>query len=110
MSAGGRGAQLVGPDQGEPLDLRQWLEQSGDDPIVQAISVILDDGQDRTATEPAERGGVMREVGPVNNIVPELPLAAGALAPLRAKAEAAGSGDFSPMWAGQAAAIGRGFG
>jgi len=26
---------------------------------------------------------------------------------LRAKAEAAGSGDFSPMWAGQAAALGR---
>ena len=31
----------------------------------------------------------------------------GALAPLRAKAEAAGSGDFSPMWSGQAAALGR---
>jgi nitronate monooxygenase len=29
------------------------------------------------------------------------------LAPLRAKAEAAGSADFSPMWAGQAAALGR---
>ena len=35
------------------------------------------------------------------------PLAAGALAPLRAKAEAQGSGDFSPMWAGQAASLGR---
>ena len=31
----------------------------------------------------------------------------GALAPLRAKAEAQGSGDFSPMWAGQAASLGR---
>ena len=30
-----------------------------------------------------------------------------ALAPLRAKAEAQGSGDFSAMWAGQAAALGR---
>jgi nitronate monooxygenase len=49
---------------------------------------------------------VMRELGPIGE-VPEFPLAAGALAPLRAKAEAAGSGDFSPMWSGQAAALGR---
>jgi nitronate monooxygenase len=50
---------------------------------------------------------LMREIGPVNAVAPEFPLAAGAVAPLRAKAEAAGSGDFSPMWAGQAAALGR---
>jgi nitronate monooxygenase len=49
---------------------------------------------------------VMRELGPVSDIAPQFPLAAGALAPLRAKAEAQGSGDFSPMWAGQAAALG----
>jgi nitronate monooxygenase len=29
------------------------------------------------------------------------------LQPLRAKAEAQGSGDFSPMWSGQATALGR---
>src|SRR5262245_48928752 len=45
---------------------------------------------------------VMREIGPINEVAPEFPLAAGALTPLRAKAEAVGSGDFSPMWAGQA--------
>ena len=50
---------------------------------------------------------VMREIGPMSDVAPEFPLAAGALAPLRAKAEAQGSGDFSPMWAGQAAALGR---
>jgi nitronate monooxygenase len=50
---------------------------------------------------------LIREVGPINSIAPEFPLAAGALAPLRAKAEASGSGDFSPMWSGQAAALGR---
>ena len=50
---------------------------------------------------------VMRELGPVSDIVPDFPLAGGALAPLAAKALAQGSGDFSPMWAGQAAAIGR---
>jgi nitronate monooxygenase len=50
---------------------------------------------------------LIREVGPISDLAPEFPLAAGALAPLRAKAEAAGSGDFSPMWCGQGAALGR---
>jgi nitronate monooxygenase len=50
---------------------------------------------------------LIREVGPIDAVAPAFPLAAGALAPLRAKAEAQGSGDFSPMWAGQAAALGR---
>jgi nitronate monooxygenase len=53
---------------------------------------------------------VMREIGPISDVAPEFPLAAGALAPLRAKAEAQGSGDFSPMWAGQAASLGRAIG
>jgi nitronate monooxygenase len=48
---------------------------------------------------------VMRELGPMSEVAPQFPLAAGALAPLRAKAEAQGSGDFSPLWAGQAAAL-----
>jgi nitronate monooxygenase len=40
--------------------------------------------------------------GIVNRVVRELgPIAAAALAPLRAKAEARGSGDFSPLWSGQ---------
>jgi nitronate monooxygenase len=50
---------------------------------------------------------VIREIGAISDLAPEFPLAAGALAPLRAKAEAAGSGDFSPLWSGQAAALGR---
>ncbi len=50
---------------------------------------------------------VMREIGPISDIAPEFPLAAGALAPLRAKAEAGGADDFSPLWSGQAAALGR---
>jgi nitronate monooxygenase len=50
---------------------------------------------------------LIREAGPISDVAPEFPLAAGALAPLRAKAEAAGSGDFSPLWSGQAAALGR---
>jgi nitronate monooxygenase len=50
---------------------------------------------------------VMRELGPISDVAPEFPLAAGALAPLHAKAQAQGSGDFSSMWAGQAASLGR---
>lgn len=49
----------------------------------------------------------VREVGPVAAEAPEFPLAAGAVAPLRAAAEKQGSGDFGPLWAGQAAALGR---
>lgn len=44
---------------------------------------------------------LMRELGPMSTIAPEFPLAAAAVAPLRARAEAQGSGDFSPLWAGQ---------
>ena len=44
---------------------------------------------------------LMAELGPINDAVPAFPLAADALAPLRKKAESAGSGDFSPLWAGQ---------
>lgn len=50
---------------------------------------------------------VMREVGPLSPLAPAFPLAGGALAPLRAAAEAAGSGDFMSLWAGEAAALGR---
>jgi nitronate monooxygenase len=44
---------------------------------------------------------VMRELGPVSSAVPAFPLATAAMAPLRAKAESLGSGDFSPLWSGQ---------
>lgn len=43
----------------------------------------------------------VRELGPVAEAAPEFPLAASAMAPLRAKAEERGSGDFSPLWSGQ---------
>jgi nitronate monooxygenase len=50
---------------------------------------------------------LVREQGPIADGLPEFPLAAAPVAPLRAKAEALGSGDFSPLWAGQSAALGR---
>ena len=43
----------------------------------------------------------MRELGPMSEIAPPFPLAASAMSPLRAEAERRGTGDFSPMWAGQ---------
>jgi nitronate monooxygenase len=43
----------------------------------------------------------MQELGPINAAAPAFPLATTAIAPLRAKAEAQGKGDFSPLWSGQ---------
>ena len=50
---------------------------------------------------------MMRELGPMSAEAPAFPLAANTSATLRASAEAAGSVDFSPLWAGQAAGLGR---
>jgi nitronate monooxygenase len=44
---------------------------------------------------------LMRELGATSEVAPAFPMAVNALAPLRAAAEKAGSGDFSPLWAGQ---------
>jgi nitronate monooxygenase len=38
---------------------------------------------------------------------PQFPLATNAVAPMRAAAEASATSDFSPLWAGQGAALGR---
>ncbi|MES2889003.1 MAG: nitronate monooxygenase [Pseudomonadota bacterium] len=44
---------------------------------------------------------LIRELGPLSPAAPAFPLATAALAPLRAHAERQGSGEFSPLWAGQ---------
>lgn len=44
---------------------------------------------------------IVRELGPINPATPRFPMAAAAIAPLRAKAEGLAVGDFSPLWAGQ---------
>jgi nitronate monooxygenase len=49
----------------------------------------------------------VRELGPMAPDAPAFPHAAPLYAPLRAKAEAAGSFDFTSLWAGQAAALSR---
>ena len=52
----------------------------------------------------------VREQGPINEAIPNYPLATPALTPLRAKAEATGSPDFSLLWAGQSRAPSRNMG
>ncbi|MCW5623363.1 MAG: nitronate monooxygenase [Burkholderiales bacterium] len=44
---------------------------------------------------------IMRELGPLSAAAPPFPLATSAIAPLRARAESLGSGEFSPLWSGQ---------
>lgn len=50
---------------------------------------------------------IIREVGPISPDAPAFPLAAGALAPIRAAAEAKGSSDLTSLWSGQAASLAR---
>jgi nitronate monooxygenase len=44
---------------------------------------------------------LIEALGPVSDLAPPFPYASAALAQLRAKAEADGRGDYSPLWAGQ---------
>ena len=44
---------------------------------------------------------IIRELGPISDKAPAFPLATAAITPLRTQAEAMGSDEFSPLWAGQ---------
>ncbi len=48
---------------------------------------------------------IMREIGPMSDLAPAFPTAGGALAPLKATAEARGASDFTSLWSGQAASL-----
>lgn len=52
-------------------------------------------------------GRLIEDLGPVRSEAPTYPLASAALAPIRAAAEKMGEYGFGPMWAGQAAPLGR---
>jgi nitronate monooxygenase len=93
-------AYLFSPEAKISVPHRAALKSAGDDAT--ALTNVM---TGRPARGLINR--VMRELGPLSDAAPAFPLAANALAPLRAKAEAQGSGDFSPMWSGQAAALGR---
>ena len=79
---------------------RQALEAARDDQTV--ITSVF---SGRPARVISNR--IVRDLGPLPEGVPAFPLAAAALAPLRTQAEPAGSADFTPLWSGQAARLGR---
>jgi nitronate monooxygenase len=72
-------------------------------------AALKSDAARRTALTNVFTGGTARgivnramsELGPISSEVPAFPLATSAIAPLRARAEAQGKGDFSPLWSGQ---------
>ena len=79
-------------------------------PHRKVLATVTDDGTALTNlfTGRPARGAVnrlMRDIGPMLDLVPTFPRASGALAPLKMRAEANGSDDFSNMWAGQAARL-----
>ena len=108
------GAPGLNPDDPFYEFFRQFQGQQSETPVQGQGSgfIVAADGTVLTnlMTGRPARGfinRVMREIGPINSIAPEFPLAGGALAPLNAKAQSQGSGDFATMWAGQAAALGQ---
>lgn len=79
-------------------------------PHRQALETARDDGTALTnlfTGRPARSiyNRLMREAGPLSSMPPAFPTAGGALAPLKSAAEMKGQGDFSSLWAGQAAAL-----
>src|SRR2546421_563568 len=85
----------------------RWLEEHGVDAVIAQGNEAGGHRGIFLSDELATQVGTFALVPQVVDAVKVPVIAAGALAPLRAKAEAQGSGDFSPMWAGQAAALGR---
>ena len=98
MSLGAAGVQvgsayLLCPEAAPRAEHRAALEAS---PRTTAITNLF---TGRPARGIVNR--LMRELGPMSTLPPAFPLAASALAPLRAAAEARGTSDFSPLWCGE---------
>jgi nitronate monooxygenase len=93
-------AYLRTPQAATPSHHRAALKEAGDD-----ATRITNLFTGRPARGILNR--FMREHGPMSDAAPAFPLATGAVAPLRAHWEKRGSGDYSPLWAGQAAALAR---
>jgi nitronate monooxygenase len=93
-------AYLFSPEAKIPAVHREALKAAADDNT--AVTNLF---TGRPARGVVNR--LMREAGPISPDAPSFPLAGGALAPLRAKAEPAGSGDFTNLWSGQAARLAR---
>ncbi|MDR3509550.1 MAG: nitronate monooxygenase family protein [Caulobacteraceae bacterium] len=93
-------AYLFTPEAKIPTTHRQALKAARDDNT--AVTNLF---TGRPARGVINR--LMRELGPLSDLPPAFPTAGGALAPLRAKAEAEGRSDFTNLWSGQAARLGR---
>jgi len=91
-------AYLFTPEAKIPDYYRAALKSAGDDD-----TMVTNLFTGRPARGIANR--IMQEIGPLSSDAPSFPLAGGGLIPLRKIREAAGSGDFSNMWAGQAAGL-----
>jgi nitronate monooxygenase len=87
------------PEAATPAIHRDALQQARSD-----ATVLTNVFSGRPARALANR--LAREVGPIADAAPDFPLPVGALAALRAKAEQQGRNDFTPLWAGQAVALG----
>lgn len=93
-------AYLLCPEAGLPAPHLDALRSARDDDT--AVTNVF--------TGRAARGlrnRALRELGPISPEAPAFPRAAVALGPLRAAAEARGSGDFTPLWAGQGIGLAR---
>jgi nitronate monooxygenase len=89
-------AYLLCPESSISVLHREALQGDGD-------TVVTNVFTGRPARARTNR--LVRDLGPVSDVVPAFPLAVDDVAPLRAKAESIGSSDFSPLWSGQAAAL-----
>lgn len=93
-------AYLVCPEAAVPELYRAALANADD-----TATVVTNVMTGRPARGISNRA--IREIGPLSPVAPAFPFAATALAPLRTAAEKGGKDDFTPLWAGQAAALAR---
>jgi nitronate monooxygenase len=93
-------AYLFCPEARLPPRHREALINAGDDDTM--LTNVFTGGPARGIVN-----RLMVEVGPMAPSAPSFPLASSAVAPLRAKTEPAGSGDFMNMWSGQGARLAR---
>jgi nitronate monooxygenase len=92
-------AYLLSPEARISLLYRQALRNEGNRTAVTNVFT----GRPARAIE----NRLVREAGPISELVPDFPLASRFSAPLRIASEAKGVTDFTPMWSGQSARLAR---
>ena len=92
-------AYLLSPEASISHPYRQAMRSNGSQTVLTNVFT------GRPARAIATR--MVREIGPISELVPDFPLTAGFSAPLRVKSEAKGATDFTPMWSGQSGRLAR---